>query len=122
MVDKTAIVNRALQAFGSRTTVTAQELIDQSSNEAIQANLVYDSLRRQLLRMAPWNCGLKTANLTYITSTPGTPENTSPATTLWAPGQPAQPWAYEYQYPVDCLRPCWVIPATQTGFAGTPIT
>lgn len=122
MVDKVRIVNRALQAFGSRTTVTAQELIDESSNEAIQANLVYESLRRQLLRMAPWNCGLKTANLVYITSTPGTPENMSPATTLWERGQPPQPWAYEYQYPVDCLRPCWVIPATQTGFAGTPIT
>lgn len=122
MVDKVSIVNRALQSFGSRTTVTANELATNGSNEAIQANLVYESLRRQILRMAPWNCGLKTANLVYITSTPGTPENTSPATTLWEPGQPPQPWAYEYQYPVDCLRPCWVIPGVQTGFAGVPIT
>jgi len=73
--------------------------------------------------MAPWNMSLKTANLVYITSSPGTPENTSAPTTLWQPGQPAPPWAYEYQYPVDCLRACWVIPATQTGFAGgIPIT
>ncbi len=62
--------------------------------------------------MAPWNCGLKTANLIYITSAPGTPENTMAATTLWQRGQPSPPWAYEYQYPVDCLRECFVIPAT----------
>ncbi len=123
MTDKTSIVNRALQAFGSRTTVTALQIANNSKNEAIQANLVYDSLRDQILRMAPWNCGLKTANLVYITSVPGTPENTSPATTLWQPGQPSPPWAYEYQYPVDCLRPCWLIAATQTGFANPiPIT
>lgn len=122
MTTKTQIVNRALQAFGSRTTVTDSELATNGSNEAIQANLVYDSIRRQILRMAPWNPGLKTANLTYITSTPGTPENSSPATNLWQPGQPPQPWAYEYQYPVDCIRPCWIIPATQTGFQGIPIT
>lgn len=72
--------------------------------------------------MAPWDCALNTANLTYITSTPGTPENTSPATLLWEKGQPPPPWAYEYQYPVDCLRACWIIPATQTGFTGVPIT
>lgn len=73
--------------------------------------------------MAPWDCGLKGANLVYITSAPGTPENTSAATPLWQPGQPLPPFAYEYQYPVDCLRACWMIPATQTGFAGgIPIT
>lgn len=117
------IVNRALQVVGTRTTVTAAELANNTTNEAIQANIIYDNVRRKLLRMAPWNCGVKTANLVYITSTPGTPENTSPSTNLWTPGQPAPPWAYEYQYPVDCLRACWVIPATQTGFAGgVPIT
>jgi hypothetical protein len=73
--------------------------------------------------MAPWNCGFKTANLTYISSVPGTPENTSAATTLWTPGQPAPPWAYEYQFPVDCLRAVLIIPANQTGFSGgVPIT
>jgi hypothetical protein len=66
---------------------------------------------------------MKTANLTYITSQPGTPENTSAATNLWQPGQPAPPWAYEYQYPVDCLSARWIIPSTQTGYAGgVPIT
>jgi len=117
------IANRMMQRIGTRTTMTAAQLTALSTNEAIQFNLMYPELRDALLRMAPWNCAMKTANLTYITSQTGTPENTSPATTLWAPGQPPPPWAYEYQYPVDCLQPRWIIPATQTGFAGgIPIT
>lgn len=112
------IVNRALQVVGTRTTVTAGELAGNLTNEAIQANLVINNIRRKLLRMAPWDCAVKNANLVYITSAPGTPENTSAATTLWQPGQPSPPWAYEYQYPVDCVRACYIIPSTQTGFAG----
>lgn len=123
MTTNVDIVNRALQAIGSRTTVTQAELDDQTTNEAIQANLILEAYRDQLLRMAPWDCALNTENLVYITSSPGTPENSSPATELWEKGQPAPPWAYEYQYPEDCLRACWIIPAIQTGFAGgVPIT
>jgi len=122
MTTNVDIINRALQKVGTRTTVTAAEYAAQSTNEAIQAALIFENTRDDLLRMAPWNCGMKTANLTYITSTPGTPENSSPATNLWTPGQPPQPWAYEYQYPVDCLRPCWIIPGYYTGFTGVPIT
>ena len=132
MTDQAAMVNRALQAFGSRTTVTAALLASNGSNEAIQANLVYQPFRRRLLRMAPWSCGFNTANLQYITSVYGTPENTTANTiitangqtvSIWAKGQPTPPWAYEYQYPVDCLRACWVTPQTATGFAsGIPIT
>src|SRR5256885_4471094 len=118
MTTNTDIVNRALQTIGTRTTVTDAELATNASNEAIQANLILVNMRDDLLRMAPWNCAMKTANLTYISSVPGTPENTSAATTLWQPGQPAPPWTYEYQYPADCLRPLWLIPATQTGYAG----
>lgn len=123
MTTKADIVNLALQTIGTRTTVTTAELLAESTNEAIQANLIYDKYRDELLRMAPWDCALKTANLWYVTSAPGTPENTSPATNLWQYGQPAPPWQYEYQYPVDCLRACWIIPAANTGFSsGVPIT
>lgn len=124
MTTVTDICNRALQVIGTRTTVTDAELTNETSNEAKQFNLIYNNYRDDLLRMAPWNCARKIANLTYITSVPGTPENTSPATNLWQPGQPAPPWAYEYQYPVDCLRPVMIIPSTNTGFAtpGVPIT
>jgi hypothetical protein len=117
------IVNRGLQVIGTRTTVTAAELAGNLSNEAIQANLILTQIRRRLLRMAPWACALKTANLVYITSANGTPENVSVTPTLWAPGLPPPPWAYEYQYPVDCVRACWIIPSSQTGYAsGVPIT
>lgn len=123
MTSVTDICNRALQGIGTRTDVTDAELANNSTNEAKQFNLAYTNNRDDLLRMAPWNCALKTANLTYITSVPGTPENTSAATTLWTPGQPAPPWTYEYQYPQDCLRACLIIPANQTGFSGgVPIT
>lgn len=118
MTSVTEICNRALQGIGTRTTVTDAELANNSTNEAIQFNLCYINNRDDLIRMAPWNGTTKTANLTYISSAPGTPENTSPATTLWVPGQPAPPWTYEYQYPVDCLRACQIIPANQTGFSG----
>lgn len=123
MADNFDLVNLALQSFGDRTTITAAQLAAGSNNQAKQANLTFTNTRDSLLRMAPWDCAMKTANLVYITSVPGTPENTSPATTLWQPGQPRPPWAYEYQYPVDCLRACWILPATQTGYAsGIPIT
>lgn len=123
MADNTSLVNLALQSFGNRTVITAAQLAAGSNNEAKQANLSFVNVRDTLLRMAPWDCALKTANLTYITSLPGTPENTSASTNLWQPGQPRPPWAYEYQYPVDCLRACWIIPATQTGYSGgVPIT
>lgn len=117
------IVNRALQIIGTRTTVTATELAASSTNEAIQANISMNSNRDELLRMAPWDCGMNWNNLTYITSVPGTPENTSAGTTQWAKGQPAPGWAYEYQYPVDCLRACFIVPQFTTGFSGgVPIT
>lgn len=116
------IINRALQAIGTRTTITAAELVAQSSNEAIQAALIYEQLRDELLRMAPWDCATNFANLTWITSTPGTPENTSAATALWAKGQPPPPWTYQYQYPVDCLRALWIPQQIQSGFPGIPIT
>lgn len=119
MTTLTDVVNIGLQYLGTRTTITDANLANNDKNEAIQANLILTRLRDQTLRMAPWNCALNTANLTYITSIPGTPENMSPATSLWAKGQPPPPWSYMYQYPVDCLRPCWLIPAQQTGFVGS---
>lgn len=118
MTDNVDVVNRGLQAIGTRTTVTSGELLAQSTNEAIQANLILTKYRDQLLRMAPWNCGVAYRNLIYITSQPGTPENTSPATTLWTPGQPPLGWAYEYFYPDDCLRACFLIPSMLTGYTG----
>ena len=107
------IANRALQVVGTRTTVTGPELDNNTTNEAIQINIAKDNVRRRLLRMAPWDCAMKTMNLAYITSMPGTPENGSASFTRWVPGLPTPPWLYEYQYPVDCLLMCWIIPVAQ---------
>lgn len=114
------IINRALQAIGTRTTITAAQLAAQSNNEAKQAALIYENTRDDLLRMAPWGCALVYDTLTYITSIPGTPENSSTATAVWQRGQPLPPWAYEYQYPVDCLKACYIVPQITTGLT-TPI-
>lgn len=120
MTTETDIANRALQSIGTRTTITA---LTQNTNEAIQLNLVFDKIRNQLIRMAPWNCVRAYANLAYITSIPGTPENTTAGAALWAPGVPAPPWAYEYQYPVDCERATYIVPQFSTGWSsGVPIT
>lgn len=120
MTTTTDIANKVLQAVGIQKVISS---LSQDSAEAQTIALIINDLRDDLLRMAPWGCGLKTANATYITSTPGTPENPNAGTSLWMPGQPPPPWTYEYQYPVDCLRACWMIPATQIGFSGgTPIT
>jgi hypothetical protein len=117
------IMNRALQRIGTRTDVTEAEYLAQSSNEAKQLSLIFDNTRDDLSRMAPWDCVFFAQNLNYITSVTGTPENTSASTNLWQRGLPMPPWAYEYQYPEDCLRACYVIPALQTGYAGgVPIT
>jgi len=58
-----------------------------------------------------------------ITAAPGTPENPSSGPIQWNKTLPAPPWAYEYAYPADCLRACFVVPQYMTGFAsGVPIT
>lgn len=123
MVDLVSITNRALQAVGTRTNVTQAELTNNSSNEAIQTNLVITKIRDEMLRKAPWNCAKNFVNLTFITSAPGTPENPTASGLTWQKGIPAPPWAYEYQFPTDCIRPCWVVPQFATGFGGgVPIT
>lgn len=116
------IANRALQVPGTRTTVTDSELANNDSNEAIQINLAFHAVRKRLLRMAPWGCAMTPDNLVYISSVPGTPENSSaPATPYWSRGLPVPPWAYEYQYPVDCLQACFIVPADQAGYGATAI-
>lgn len=115
------IGNRALQAMGSRTNMTLAEFNGQTSNEAIQCQLIMFKLRDELNRMAPWDCVTKWGSLTYITTIPGNPENPQAGAPLWQPGQPPVPWSYEYQYPVDCLRARMIIPQYTTQAGGVPI-
>ena len=115
------IANRALQFFGSRTNMNAAEFAGLTSNEAVQTNLIMFKLRDELNRMAPWNCSRKYTNLVYISSQPGTPENSAAGPPLWVPGIPPPQWSYEYQYPSDCVRPRFIIPQYTSLAGGTPI-
>jgi hypothetical protein len=115
------IANRALQFFGSRTNMSSSEFAGMTSNEAVQAQLIMFKLRDELNRMAPWNCTRKYTNLVYISSQPGTPENSAAGPPLWVPGIPPPQWSYEYQYPSDCTRPRFIIPQYTSLAGGTPI-
>ena len=45
------ICNEALSVMGSRSTIAS---LTENSAEAIQCNLRYETVRDQLLRLAPW--------------------------------------------------------------------
>ena len=97
--------------------------MDEDSNEARNAKLLFDPLRDEVLRLAPWNCAFSYANLSLISSAPGTPENPTGGVDVWNKGIPPPPWSYEYAYPSDCLRCVFVVPQFTTGFtSGVPIT
>lgn len=115
------IGNRALQIMGSRTNMSLSEFNNQTSNEAIQCQLIMFKLRDELNRIAPWDCVTKWASLTYISTVPGNPENPNAGAPLWQPGQPPPPWSYSYQYPVDCLKARKIIPQFTTQAGGVPI-
>lgn len=120
--DPISLCNRALGAVGTRSSITS---FVENSNEARAATNWYDACRKALLRMAPWNCAQNYNILTVFKAAPGTPENPGlNAPTTWNKTIPPPPWAYEYTYPSDCLRPLWIIPQFATGFAsgGVPIT
>src|SRR5215469_8250650 len=120
MTSEVDIANRALSAIGTRSTISS---LAEISNEALNATLLIEALRDELLRMAPWNCATNYNNMTLVCAAPGTPENPTQGATTWQKGIPPPPWAYEYLYPADCLRPLWIVPQFATGFAsGIPIT
>lgn len=120
MTSPTDIANRALASIGNRSQIAA---LTENSPGARAANLWIDSLRREILRMAPWNCAKNTNQLALLCAAPGTPENPAVGTLQWQKGQPTPPWSYEYIYPSDCIRPLWIIPQFTTGFSGgIPIT
>lgn len=120
MVAEVDIANRALASIGTRSQIAS---LTENSEEARTANLLIFALRDELLRMAPWNCATNFNNLTLVCAAPGTPENPTQVLAAWQKGIPAPPWAYEYLYPSDCLRPLWIVPQFSTGFAsGVPIT
>ena len=131
MTSSTDIVNRALQAIGTRSTIAS---LAEGSNEANNASLVYASVRQQMIRAAPWNFCTATAVMTLLKEAPGTPEAVqfssdftsdfftgSNGYASWSTVYPPPGWRYEYAYPADCLRARRVIPGA-LGSAGSAVS
>jgi hypothetical protein len=115
MTSPVDITNRALQAIGTRSTVSA---MNEGSNEANNASLCYVATRQELIRAAPWNFCTATATLALLKSVPGTPENPTALNGVWSAAWPPPGWAYEYAYPGDCLRARKVVTNSMTPQGG----
>jgi hypothetical protein len=88
------ICNMALGKIGTRTTIVS---LTEGSNEANQCNIYYTNTRDALLRSHRWDFIRNQASLALIAD--ATIGQTVPI-----------PWAYEYAYPSDCLKPWYMIP------------
>lgn len=88
-----SIVNRALQAIGTRSNITS---LTEDSNEAIEANKLFVPVRNQVLRAARWPFARDYDTLTLHKTATGSP---------WTRDQPEQPWLYSYEYPAECIHP-----------------
>lgn len=109
------ITNRALQLLGTRTTVTS---LNENSTEAIQANLVFNSVRDWCLGLNNWNFARRTATLALSKSIP------PPPLAGWTSADPSLPWLFQYVAPVDALIIRYVTNAAlnpgATAYAGEP--
>jgi hypothetical protein len=102
MTGRVDLVNRALQALGTRSTIAS---MDEGSNESNNASLVYDAARQECIRAAPWNFASATATLSLLKAAPGTVETPLwPTSGMWSNAYPPPGWSFEYAYPSDCLR------------------
>jgi len=107
------ITNRALQLIGTRTTVTT---MGESSNEAIQANLVYNAVRDWCFGVSNWNFARKVVSLTVGKQFTG-------AAGTWSSTVPQPPWKYEYKLPADFIRAIYLTNsahATTQAYDGDP--
>lgn len=118
MTDDVDICNRALQMAGARDTITSQA---DGSNEANNCALLFETLRKQIQGMAPWNFNRKTINMALLKVSPGAPGSPVTSATQWTTGYPAPPWLYEYQYPSDCIQFRYLISQTNLNPTGVPI-
>jgi len=80
-----SIVNIALSRLGVTTPITA--LTDTTSEQAIQANLIYETVRDSLVSEYPWRFATKHAPLLEVMADLYQTE-----------------YSYVYSYPSDCLR------------------
>lgn len=119
MASQVSIANRALQAIGSRSTISA---LNEPSVEARNINLIFDDTVQELLGMAFWNFAKKTNYLTLSKSAPGTPTNQTAVSSQWTTAYPAPPWLYEYVVPNDCVQVRKIVQQMANYYIGTPLT
>lgn len=87
------ICNMALARIGVSTYISA---LNESSNEARNCNLFYESMRDFALRDYPWNFAEKSVVLADA-------------------GTPPTEYGFKYAYPSDCLRALYIVnPITRT--------
>lgn len=86
-----SVINEALQQVAVQTTITS--ISDPAQPAGLYAAVVYAPTVQLMLREMEPTFARYQANLT-----------------LSGAGTPMQPWAYEYLYPVDCVRLLQVAP------------
>lgn len=82
------ICNMALSEIGTQSTIAT---LAENSNEAIQCNVWYNTLRKRLLRAAQWGFARQQVVLTLLGDL--IPDNTS-----------VYPYLFKYAYPTDALK------------------
>jgi hypothetical protein len=101
MVSPVDIANYALAAIGTSSQVTSLFPSD-GSVEANLASILYDPVRKGLLRGTLWDFARSQIFLTQLKA--ATDTVTPPSTAIPAP------WQYEYAYPANCLRVRKILP------------
>lgn len=104
-----SICNQALSEIGTRSNISA---MDDGSEEGTQCAIWYNTLRRRLLRTAPWGFARGQLALTQLGDL--IPDQTAP-----------YPWLWKYAYPSDCIKMRYVLPPpvpAATGNTSNPIT
>ena len=82
MASNVQICNRALIRLGADTITSLTE----NSKEARLCNILFDVVRKDLLRAHPWNFSIKRTSVAYSTT------------------EPEFEFDYQYALPSDCLR------------------
>lgn len=103
------LCNQALSEIGTRSNISA---LDDGSVEGTQCAIWYNTLRRRLLRTAPWGFARGQLALTQLGDL--IPDQTAP-----------YPWLWKYAYPSDCIKMRYVLPPpvpAQTGNTSNPAT
>lgn len=109
------IVNESLLIIGAQAEISN---LEDGSEEANAASILYTPKTRAVLRSAHWNAARFGATpLSLLKAAANTPENPNGAGPI-----PPMPWLYSYSYPPDCLAVRFILPLLTTGTITPPLT